>query len=162
MKKLTILFALIFALSAIGSSAQTVDNTAPEIRELIVTPDAVDVRTESKTVTVLARVTDAASGVSNVTLYIRPGALDYIIPLKLERVSGDANDGIYIGMINIVAYQSAERWVIGSVMSTDAAGNTVLIGNSEFAARGFAAGFQVISNSPPAPPFNKRKRVRFL
>jgi hypothetical protein len=162
MKKFTIIFTLILGLSVIGISAQTSDSAAPKILELDLTPDSVDVRSNSQTVSFTARVTDEASGVSRVTLYLFPGFTDYIIPLKLERISGDGNDGIYIGMITIVAFETARTWNLTGIESSDAAGNKIFISGSQFAQLGFATSFQVISNSPPTPPFNKRKRIRFI
>lgn len=159
MKKLTIVFALIFGLLAAGASAQNTDGTAPEIREVSVTPESVDVRDSAQTVTFFVRATDAGSGVSNVDLQLFPSSTDYILTLSLQRISGDQNDGIYSGFITIPAGATSQTWLIVAVTSLDAAGNRVYISGNQFVQRGFAASFQVISNSLP---FKRRKRVRFL
>ena len=162
MKKLTIYIVLVFGLLAISINAQTVDNLAPEILEVNVSDDAVDVRTDSKTVFFTVRATDAISGVSNVTLYVYPGS-DYIIPLKLDRVWGDSNDGIYVGSVIIRAGEISGRWTLLAIAAADAAGNIRDIRSNEFVQRGFATGFQVISNSlPPTLPPKNRKRMRPL
>lgn len=165
MKKLTIIFALLFAVSATLGNAQTIDTAAPQIRELSVSTDLVDVRTDSQTVTFLAHITDADSGVSNVILFIRRGLADYLTFLNLQRVAGDANDGIYRGDINISAGAPSDRWVIASVDAYDARGNIISIRYNDLIQRGFATGFQVISNTPPVPTFksrDNRKRIRFI
>lgn len=162
MKKSAIVTALIFGFLAIGIKAQIRDDISPEVRELILTPELVDARDNSQTVTFFVRVTDEASGVSNVTLYLFPSRSDYIIPLKLERISGGANDGLYTGFKVIAAGEPFRTWTIVGITASDAAGNTRNIFGNEIVQQGFAASFQVIGNST-APPFVKnRKRVRFF
>lgn len=164
-KKLSIILVLLFAVSATLVKAQTIDTAAPQIRELTVSSDSVNVQTDAQTVTFLAHVTDLDSGVSNVILWIRPGLADYYLILNLERISGDKFDGIYRGDIRIDIGAPSERWEIGLADAYDMARNKISISYDDIVRRGFPTGFQIISNVPPTPRVksrDNRKRIRFV
>jgi hypothetical protein len=94
------------------------DAIAPDAVTVVATPVDVDVSEEAATVVVTARVTDAGSGVSAVTVRLGDGP-----PVGLSTLAGDARNGDWSGTATI-PQAAVHGLVTAYVDARDTAGNT--------------------------------------
>ena len=129
------------------------DLTAPDILEVQVLPEQVDVRTGASSLTVRARVADDAAGVSFVHLfpkgpYGRNGGVRAPI---IELVSGTETDGWWEGELVVDRYAHAGAWSFG-VRLLDALDNSRELSADDLSAQGLSTRFAVESEEDVQAP----------
>lgn len=119
------------------------DETPPQLDQVSISPLKVDTRTQDQLVNFRAHVTDDF-GVGSVVAQLGAwGPFDHPVdPNKLhysgtlDRVSGDARDGIYEGTVRLPAGTYTARWYAG-VGASDTVNNGTSLGSEELVARGY-------------------------
>ncbi len=127
----------------------TTDVAAPVLSEYDFTPKSVDVATESKTVTVTARVTDATGAVPP-TLVLDSDTTTQTLGLgAMTRTSGDATNGLYQRTVAIPTTAATGTWTVTIQPLVDTLDNTAPAAHhhpTKLTVTGAAVG------SPPEPP----------
>ncbi len=100
------------------------DFMPPQVREVTITPNSVDLSAGSVEVKITARVVDDASGVLSDAIDAELSGLTDSVFVTLTRASGDANDGVYEASVMLPAYLAVDTYSL--VLHTeDAAGNVL-------------------------------------
>ena len=127
------------------------DIVGPAILSFGISPTAVDVTSTSATIEATARLTDDKSGVEDVLVhYVSPSHSQGILFrfTASSRVSGDANDGIYVSSTIVDTYRESGTWQVSGASTKDVVGNTASYTASEALALG-AVPFDVTSSPSP-------------
>jgi len=151
--KLTLAAMLVLSVIA-HVSAQSGNPAAIDIKEFSFTPSIIDTTNSSQTVTITVRVTDTERNVTGVSVSFRsPIGNQYVGVglLNVDRISGNARDGVYRKTAIFPQYSGAGTWKINFIYAFDGI-NYRAFGTSEIAARGFATELQVISNNEDIIP----------
>ncbi len=107
------------------------DVTPPVVRSLTISPGLIDVTNGPQSVTVTARITDDISGVANSTFafYSPPGPSGSQVQMGTfgpsNRISGNANDGIYQTTVTFPQYGQVGAWYISYLRLYDQVGNVI-------------------------------------
>ena len=116
------------------------DTRTPKLESLSISPSTIDTADAPATVVLRARITDNVSGFSHGTLSVSSstGGQRHDVFLDHDnRVSGDANDGVYRAMITIPRYAARGWWTSSAADLWDSAGNRLDIQLSSDVARFF-------------------------
>jgi hypothetical protein len=119
------------------------DITPPEISEISLTPTVIDTSSSSQDVTVTVRVKDAQSGVRSVSVNLIYS--DVLLPVSMNRISGDDKDGVYQGVTRFFRNQSSGVYPF-HVFASDVVTNQTFLDSTQLAARGYPS--QLIVNAP--------------
>ncbi|UCG68126.1 MAG: hypothetical protein JSV09_09875 [Thermoplasmata archaeon] len=140
------------------------DTVPPTVHGLIITPSSVNVSSSPQTVTVELHLEDDVSGIpafggtslrfespsGNQVADIPSWAYNPDLPFRL--ISGNVNDGIWLGIVEIPQYSENGTWKIKYVEAEDAV-NEERLNTSDLEARGFPVELNVTSNpSDTSPP----------
>jgi hypothetical protein len=127
--------AVIISLSFAGPAcAQISDVEAPQLVSISFTPNSVDVRTTSQTVTVTADITDNLSGVNYAAAYFYSPGRSENSSASLSRISGTALSGTYRGTATIGPGVESGAWLLDSFYAYDNAGNRRTLSGAALAA----------------------------
>lgn len=103
------------------------DITAPVVVWLTVEPLFIDTSEAIQTITVTARITDDLSGhwqtEARYQSVVAPGQIANAIFRESERISGDANDGIYQDTIEMPRYSAYGKWRLETMYRADILNN---------------------------------------
>ena len=107
------------------SDGTSIDIVPPLVAMAGIDPEEVDITTGASTVTVTLQITDAGSGFDqgSVGVYMEDNRwTGGTFFSGLNRISGDAHDGVYEIEVPVVAYGTPGNWRIGAYV-VDASGN---------------------------------------
>jgi hypothetical protein len=137
---------------AADTLAGTCDGEGPQITELVVANPSIDTSEADRTVEVELRAVDRLTGVGEdlFSSAWHPGTGQRVYGL-LTRISGDSNDGVYSGRIQVPRHSAQGRWVFDFQLR-DRAGNYNREGEDELAARGLPTGFEQTGRGDNVPP----------
>lgn len=128
------------------------DRTAPQLTGFTITPDSVDVDTAGAVVELSASVSDAGSGVGEVTLVLDSPTYAQERSCAATRTAGTASAGTWACSISLPEDVEGGAWTTGMRL-TDAKGNFVDLFEAELQAQGFPTHVQVTSpNADVTPP----------
>lgn len=139
----------------------SLDQTAPQLQALAVSPLVLAQSTGAQTVTVSARIIDGVSGITDnapysAVLFQTPTGADAgRIDLSVAtRVAGDLNDGTYSAALTVAPNAAPGTYPIGAVVLIDRSGNQTTMSPSQLAASGFPVAFTIGGAGPPDAPTN--------
>ena len=123
------------------------DITPPSIVEFSFSPDTVDVSTGDQAITVTARITDDLSGFSSGGFWFHSasGQPAGVQMSSSNRITGNAQDGIYQTSMVIPQLSENGVWHFTSAVINDQLSNQINFGEQDFIAMGFPTTFTVIS-----------------
>ncbi len=134
------------------------DTSAPQFRSFSLSTTNLDVRTSSASIVVRSRIVDDLSGAaegitdsSTSVVFMSPsGRQRLTVPFGASQLlSGSELDGNYSMSATVPAHAEPGAWKLSDAWPTDAAGNVGHLGPSDWAAKGFAGSFTVVSDTPP-------------
>ena len=134
------------------------DTSAPQFRSFSLSTTSVDVRTSSASIVVRGRIVDDLSGAADgivdsatsVVFASPSGRQRLTVPFGASQLlSGSELDGNYSMSATVPAHAEPGAWKLSDAWPTDAAGNVGHLGPSDWSAKGFAASFTVVSDTPP-------------
>jgi hypothetical protein len=133
------------------------DTSAPQFRSFSLSTTRVDVRTSSASIVVRSRIVDDLSGAAegivdsatSVVFTSPSGRQRLTVPFGASQLlSGSELDGNYSMSATVPAHAEPGAWKLSDAWPTDAAGNVGHLGPSDWSAKGFAASFTVVSDTP--------------
>jgi hypothetical protein len=127
------------------------DLAPPELVEFSFTPTSINVAGGDQTVTVTMRITDELSGVWFAYAWIRSPSGQQVRDVGFERISGDAQDGVYQGEVVMPRFSEAGTWRFYQMELVDNVGNgqRAYLHEDDLIAAGFPTELEVIVNRPP-------------
>lgn len=149
MKKLAVIFVLLLGLLANSTLAQYLG-----LSDFTFTPDSIDVRADTKSVTFTVTATET----DGVSIMFRPIGFDYIGVEHLDAIGDGVFQKTIIYPVNTLN-RTEEIFGIQLVDSDAHLGE--FFSTTDLATLGFKTNFQIISNYVTNPP-KSRKRVRFF
>ncbi|HEV7951130.1 MAG TPA: hypothetical protein VGP24_15300, partial [Glaciihabitans sp.] len=99
------------------------DSAPPVLREISLSPQAIDVSAQAQTVTATAHITDDNSGVGRVFMYLDSDTSSQNVYQMLYLQSGTVNDGIFSGTFTIPFAATAGTWTARFGFLEDNVGN---------------------------------------
>jgi hypothetical protein len=127
------------------------DSTAPALESFAISPSSIDTSAGSRKVTVTARVTDAGAGLgdfgASVSFTSPSGQSAWASLGTSERISGDAQDGIYEADVTVPKQSEQGTWTASQLDLRDAVGNSRYLDATDLHDAGFPNSFE---NSPDA------------
>ncbi len=157
------------ALNAIGTSAPSSpsnavtpggsDVVAPSLASFTITPSQLTSTSSTQAVAIMARVTDAESGVADANplstvSFARPDMSDagLVVFGAAQLIAGTSLDGTFRSDFALEASPLSGSWPVTGVVLRDRAGNQVTIAPNLLATAGFATGFSVVGQRVPDAP----------
>lgn len=136
------------------------DVAPPDLTDFKLDNSFVDISSNSRIVTVTLRMSDAQAGVRSVDVNFSRPDDDYLYPVSMHLVSGDAKDGIYQGAITFPQNTEPETYN-AYVSAYDLLGNSRHLSGESLSTLGFVSTIQIggASSSQPSNRLNKRTRV---
>ena len=129
--------------SLTGNSSS--DTSGPVLAALDLSPDSFDVSSTDGLLTMTARITDAQSGFQSSSgdfFNGTQGGFSFRFD-SIERVSGTAQDGVYVLTKTVPAGLATGTWTITRFSLGDVIGNGTTYSTADLAANGFPTGFEV-------------------
>ena len=133
------------------------DLAPPDVAQFNFSPTSIDVSAGPQTLNITLRITDNLSGFDfGNFLFLSPSGQQVLAGgyNSFNRVSGDANDGIYQVSATVPQFSEAGTWRAIQVFMKDLVGNTINLGEADLTNRGAQTQLQIISNPhdivPPA------------
>lgn len=130
------------------------DADPPEVVDMSFSPSTIDVSTGHQLVTLRAHITDNLAGLESAfaNLESPSGPQTILSRRSMHRVSGTAQDGMYVVDFDIAQYSEAGSWKIRDIDLTDQARNRIVLKTSDLEPV-ISAGLAVVSEpedlSPP-------------
>lgn len=147
-------FAVLFLVSANNADAQS-DTAPPQLVNFDFSPRTINT-SYSQAVTVTLRVTDNLSGFQSGGGTFKHSLGPYTAAFSfnsINRISGDARDGVYQTTMFVTSTQSAVgTWNLINLSLTDNSGNTKNYSQSELSGLGFPTTLEVTHNIDVNPP----------
>ncbi|HEV7524970.1 MAG TPA: hypothetical protein VGP92_08390, partial [Acidimicrobiia bacterium] len=134
------------------------DTAAPQFRSFSLSTTSVDVRAASAPIGLRTRIVDDLSGAADgivdsasSAVFTSPsGRQRLTAPFgAAQRVAGTGLDGNYSISATIPAHAEPGVWTMSDAWPTDQAANVGHLTATEWAAKGFAGSFTVVSDTPP-------------
>jgi hypothetical protein len=134
------------------------DTSAPQIRSFSMSTTNADVRTASAPIVMRSRIVDDLSGASDgltgsatsVVFASPSGRQRLTVPFgAAQRVAGNGLDGNYSMTATVSAHAEPGVWTMTDAWPTDQAGNVGHLSATDWAAKGYAGSFTVVSDTPP-------------
>ena len=134
------------------------DTSPPVIRSFSLSTTNVDVRASSASIVLHSRITDDRSGAAD-GLVDSPTSVVFTSPSgrqrltapfgAAQRVAGDGLDGNYTMSATVPAHAEPGVWSMSDAWPTDRAGNVGHLLPADWATKGYAGSFTVVSDTPP-------------
>jgi hypothetical protein len=134
------------------------DTSAPQIRSFSMSTTNADVRTTSASIVLRSRIVDDLSGAADgltgsatSVVFASPSGRQRLTVAfgAAQRVAGDGLDGNYSMTATVAAHAEPGVWTMTDAWPTDQAGNVGHLTPTDWAAKGYAGSFTVVSDTPP-------------
>ena len=107
------------------------DTEAPQLQALEIIPEAIDTTAASRTVELLAHITDDVSGLASLSITFSSPSGAHKVTASVYEAEGEPTDGTYYIPVTFPQGSESGEWKITSFRMTDVAGNerTLVTGN---------------------------------
>lgn len=133
--------------------ASTHDAAAPVLTAFSMTPDSVDVRTGPDTVDAMVTITDDASGLGRMFVFVTsPSGASGGVGNSCELVTGSETGGTFHCSILVRQWVEPGAWRVSEVLLEDKVGNRRSLTTAQLQAAGFPTALKVASVHDAAAP----------